>query len=201
MDFSVLKKSLESRGYRVSLHENSEAATSYLKNEINGKTVGFGGSVTLDKMGVYEALAENNDCYWHWRTRDGKTAKDLRDGGNSAEIYLSSVNGIAETGEIINIDGTCNRVAATRYGHRRVILLVGRNKLAATEAEAIARARNVAAPKNAQRLGMKTPCAVKGDRCYDCKSEQRICRALTVLWEKPMGTDMEIVLINEELGY
>ena len=201
MDFSVLEANLLARGYRVSTHKTAADATRYLSEAIHGKTVGFGGSVTLDAMGVYEALATHNDCYWHWRPRDGKTAKDLRDGGNAAEVYLSSVNGIAETGEIINIDGTANRVAAILYGHERVYLVVGKNKIAPDYDKALWRARNIAAPKNAVRLGMKTPCAAKGDRCYDCKSEGRICRTLSVLWEKPMGADMEIVLIDEELGY
>ena len=66
---------------------------------------------------------------------------------------------------------------------------------------ALWRARNIAAPKNAQRLGVQTPCAAKGDRCYDCKSPQRICRALVVYWEKPKSMDMEVVLVRQDLGY
>ena len=77
---------------------------------------------------------------------------------------------------------------------------VGRNKLAPTYDEALWRARNIAAPKNAQRLGKKTPCAVNGDRCYDCKSPERICRSLVVLWGPSMSLDTEIVLVDEDLG-
>ena len=87
------------------------------------------------------------------------------------------------------------------YGHKKVYLVVGRNKLAPTYDEALWRARNIAGPRNAQRLGAKTPCAVKGDRCYDCKSPGRICRALVVLWRCMMNSDMEVVLIDEDLGY
>ena len=76
-----------------------------------------------------------------------------------------------------------------------------KNKLAPTYDEALWRARNIAAPKNAQRLHAKTPCAVRADHCYDCKSPGRICRALTVLWGAMMGSDMEVVLVNEDLGY
>ncbi len=201
MDFTLIEKNLLARGYRVSIHKTAADATRYLNAAIDGKTVGFGGSVTLDVMGVYEALSAHNDCFWHWRPRDGKTAKELRDAGNAAQIYLSSVNGIAETGEIINIDGTANRVAAILYGHERVYLVAGKNKVTPDYEQALWRARNIASPKNAKRLGVNTPCAVKGDRCFDCKSEGRICRTLSVLWEKPMGADMEIVLIDEELGY
>ena len=118
-----------------------------------------------------------------------------------SEHYLLSANGIAETGEIINIDGAGNRVASAIYGHKKVWIIAGKNKLAPTYDEALWRARNIAAPKNAQRLHAKTPCAVKADHCYDCKSPGRICRALTVLWGAMMGSDMEVVLVNEDLGY
>lgn len=201
MNFTVLKQNLEARGYRVSIHKTAADAAHYLDSAIDGKTVGFGGSVTLDVMGVYERLATHNTCYWHWRVGEGEDIKSLRDKGNGAEIYLSSVNGLAETGEIINIDGTANRVAAILYGHERVYLVVGKNKIAPDYEQALWRARNIASPKNAYRLGVKTPCAVKGDRCYDCKSAGRICRTLSVLWEKPNGADIEILLIDEELGY
>ena len=78
---------------------------------------------------------------------------------------------------------------------------MGRNKLAPTYEEALWRARNIAAPKNAQRLGWKTPCAVHGDRCYDCKSPDRLCRCLTVLWGAVDNMEMEVVLIDQDLGY
>lgn len=201
MDFSTLSANLEQRGFAVSCFESAVEATAYLNAAVDGKTVGFGGSVTLEQCGLYESLATHNTCFWHWRVPEGVSPKELRDKGNAAAIYFSSVNGLAESGEIINIDGTCNRVAATVYGHEKVYLVVGKNKIAKTYDEALWRARNVAAPKNAQRLGVNTPCAAKGDRCYDCKSDARICRALTVLWEKPMGLDVELVLINENLGY
>ena len=103
--------------------------------------------------------------------------------------------------ELINIDGNGNRVASSLYGHKKVWFIVGRNKLAPTYEEALWRARNIAAPKNAQRLGRKTPCAVHGDRCYDCKSPERICRGLVVLWEAVANMEMEVVLIDQDLGY
>ena len=128
-------------------------------------------------------------------------AVDFLQQAAGSEHYLLSANGIAETGEIINIDGAGNRVASAIYGHKKVWIVAGKNKLAPTYDEALWRARNIAAPKNAQRLHAKTPCAVKADHCYDCKSPGRICRALTVLWGAMMGSDMEVVLVNEDLGY
>ena len=80
-------------------------------------------------------------------------------------------------------------------------LIIGRNKLASTYEEAIWRARNIAAPKNAQRLQVKTPCAVRGDRCYDCKSPERLCRGLVTLWAPMAGMQTEVLLVEEELGF
>ena len=92
-------------------------------------------------------------------------------------------------------------MASIFYGHKKVYLVVGENKIAKDYESALYRARNIAAPLNAKRLGVKTPCAVKGDRCYDCKSPERICRGLSVLWGKPMTGEFEVLLIHENLGY
>ena len=185
----------------MSCFDTAQEAADYLNVQIDGKRVGFGGSVTLEQMGLYERLASHNRVSWHWRIPAGKTDKDMRVEANAAEIYVSSVNGLAQTGEIINIDGTGNRVAAMLYGHEKVYLVVGENKLAPDYDSALYRARNIASPLNAKRLGVKTPCAQEGKRCYDCKSPERICRGLSVLWEKPLWGEMEVVLIHEALGY
>ena len=108
---------------------------------------------------------------------------------------------ISETGEIVNIDGNGNRVSSTLYGHQKVYFLVGVNKVAPDFEAALWRARNVAAPKRAQSMGCRTPCAAKADRCYDCKSPERICRGLVVLWKPMMGMEAEVVLVDEDLGY
>ena len=146
-------------------------------------------------MGLAQRLEGHNQVAWAWT---GGTHADAA----AAQVYLTSVNGLAETGEIINIDGTGNRVASTIFGHEEVYFIVGRNKLAPDYDGALWRARNIASPKNAQRLARKTPCAVKGDKCYDCSSPERICRALTVLWEAPNGIGRsEVVLIDQDLGF
>ncbi|WP_303104078.1 lactate utilization protein [uncultured Mitsuokella sp.] len=200
MEFSTLAKNLEKRGYRVTVYRTKEEAAAYLDATIRGKTVGMGGSVTLNTLGLYEKLQLHNKVYWHWRQKMTPEAAKLA--SYQADVYLSSLNGVAETGELVNIDGNCNRVAATLAAHERVCFVVGRNKVAPTLEAAIHRARNIAAPKNAQRLGCKTPCAVKADHCYDCKSPERICRMLNVLWDKPLSkTVYEVVLIDEDLGY
>lgn len=201
ISFREIQTNLKNLGYKVTCFQTAGEAADYLDGEIDNKTVGFGGSMTLEQMGLFDRLLGHNKVSWHWRIPDGKTALDMQMESRRAEIYISSVNGIASTGEIINIDGRCNRVAETLYGHEKVILVIGENKIAADYDKALYRAPNVAAPLNARRLGVKTPCAQKGDRCYNCSSSDRICRGLTVLWEPPMGSDIEIVLIHEQLGY
>jgi len=194
-DLKKLSGTLEELGYTVRCFDTAAQAADYLDRQIDGRTVSFGGSVTLQEMGLYPRLSAHNQVVWHW---EGGSLADAM----TTDVYISSVNGLAETGEIINIDGTCNRVASTLFGHQTVYLVVGRNKIAPDYESALWRARNIAAPKNAQRLKRKTPCAVKGDRCYNCKSPERICKALTVLWGKPGGVEhMELILVDQELGY
>ena len=194
-DLKKLSGTLEELGYTVRCFDTAAQAADYLDRQIDGRTVSFGGSVTLQEMGLYPRLSAHNQVVWHWE--GGSLAEAM-----TTDVYISSVNGLAETGEIINIDGTCNRVASTLFGHQTVYLVVGRNKIAPDYESALWRARNIAAPKNAQRLKRKTPCAAKGDRCYNCKSPERICKALTVLWGKPSAVArMEIILVDQDLGY
>ncbi len=193
-DLAKLQKNLEERGFTVTRFDTTAQTADYLDAALDGKSVGIGGSVTIQEMGLAERLREHAQVLWHWA---GSTTQDAA----GAQVYLTSVNGAAETGELINIDGTGNRVASGLFGHEKVYFVVGRNKVAPDYGAALWRARNIAAPKNAQRLGRNTPCAAKGDRCYDCKSPERICRALVVYWEKPGSMDMEVVLVDEDLGY
>ena len=196
MAFDAVKKNLEARGFSVKIFSTGAEAAAYLDGAIDGTSVGFGGSLTAKELGLYDKLAAHNEVHWHWEGGPGE-----RVAAAHAKVYITSANGLAETGEIINIDGNCNRVSSTMYGHSTVYLVVGRNKIAPDYDAALWRARNIAAPKNAQRLNRKTPCAVKADRCYDCKSPERICSALVVYWRKPSSMDFEVVLVDEDLGF
>ena len=198
MDLEKTRENLEQRGFIAKTFATAADAAAYLDGAIDGATVGFGGSITLQEMGLYEKLSAHNEVIWHWKGDEDAHARAAQ-----AQVYIASANGLAETGEIVNIDGAGNRVAGTLHGHERVYFVIGRNKLAPTFEEALWRARNIAAPKNAQRLGKKTPCAIKGDRCYDCKSPDRICRGLVVLWKPMMGMEQstEVLLVDEDLGY
>ena len=196
-DFTTVKKNLEFKRFHVSAFATAEEAADYLDRSIDGVSVGIGGSVTAEQMGLYEKLSGHNRVFWHWRP---ESAADPRREAMTADMYITSVNGMAETGELINIDGNGNRVASSLYGHKKVWFIVGRNKLAPTYEAAVYRARNVAAPQRARQLGKKTPCAVKADRCYDCRSPERVCRALVTLWGPMLGMETEVLLVDEDLG-
>lgn len=200
MAFEELKKRLEQNGFAVSVFTTGAEAADYLDRQIDGKTVGIGGSMTLTQMGVPERLASHNTLRSHWHT-GGDGAEAIRQ-AMTTEVYLLSANAIAEnTGEILNIDGNGNRVSSSLFGHKKVYFVAGKNKISPDYESALSRLRNVVAPKNAQRLNRKTPCAVHADKCYDCNSPERICNALVVFYKKIRSMDMEVVLIDEELGY
>ena len=201
IDFTDLKNNLENKGYLVSVFETKEKAAEYLNFQIDDQVVGFGGSVTLHELELFQKLSIHNTVYWHDKKPENMSVAETRLAAAQAEIYISSVNGISEQGEIVNIDNTGNRVAALSYGPSKVYLVLGENKVTKDYDSALSRARNIAAPLNAKRLNRNTPCAINADRCYDCKSEERICRNLSVLWTKPTGIEYEIILIHENLGY
>ncbi len=196
-----LMENLQKQGYVVSYYETAAEAAAVLKNSIKGKTIGFGGSCTLRDMGLYELLSEENEVFWHWKQQP---VNEARTKANAAEIYMTSLNGVAETGELINIDGDGNRLAATTFGpNKKVYLIIGVNKIAPDFHSAVARARNIAAPLNARRLNKQTPCALGQEiKCHDCQSPDRICKGMTVFTRKLGGIgEMEVMIINEELGY
>ncbi len=203
MDLQRIAENVKKRGYAVRVVETAAEGTEYLYGQIQGVSVGFGGSMTLGEMGLYPRLKERNTVYWHGDKeqfeRYGNVA--LRKLASESEVYICSVNGMTEGGTMINIDYTGNRIAATCFGPKKVYLVIGKNKIAPDFESAMWRARNVASPKNAQRLGRKTPCALKGDKCYDCNSPERICNGFLVFERAMRGTQTEVILVNEDLGY
>ena len=196
MNLEKTMESLKTRGFKASYFERGADAAAYIAGQISGKTVGVGGSKTIEALGLYDALSENNTVYWHWKVPGRETLKSAA----LTDVYLCSANAISEDGEIINIDGTGNRIAATVFGHEKVFIVAGVNKIAPDFDAALKRARNVAAVKNCARFGKKTPCQTDG-ACHDCRSPERICRALTVLWAPMNNMETEVVLIGEELGF
>lgn len=195
-DFTKVQQALERRGYTVRTFAAAAEAAAYLDGAIDGKTVGFGGSATLDALGVYDKLAAHNTVIWHWK----QEADAARKAAMQTQVYLSSANGLAESGEIVNIDGTGNRVTMAAYGPEKVYYICGVNKLCPDITSAIDRARNVAAPQNAKRLGLDTPC-VKDGVCHNCQSSQRICNVMDITLRRPGAVEVELWIIQEELGY
>lgn len=199
MNIQKAMENLEKRGFVVHFFQDRAAAADYLDGQLKGKRIGIGGSSTVKQLGVYERLCANNEVFWNYIPTDDMPG--LLKNAMNAEVYISSMNAAAETGEMVNIDGRGNRVAATLFGPKLVYIVMGVNKFEETLDKALWRARNVASPKNAQRLGKKTPCAVKGDRCYDCNSPDRICNGLVIHMGKMTGAErMEVLIVNEELG-
>lgn len=192
---------LKHNGYKVTLFKTSEDAAEYLDSSINDKSVGFGDSDTLLHLNLFERLSSHNRVVDPGHCMQGKTFYETAVECLTTNIFLTSVNAMSETGELVNIDGTGNRIAGSLFGHKKVYFVVGTNKLTSTLEEAIWRARNIAAPRNAMRLGLRTPCAIKGDHCYNCSSPDRICNGIITYYKKMNNMDMEIVIINEELGF
>ncbi len=196
MNLEKLTTNLTKFGYDVKVFETKEEARDYIVSSNKDTTIGIGGCMTAKDMGLYEELIKNNEVYWHWMSKEADVLKKE----SEAKVYICSVNGVSENGELINIDGTCNRISSSVFGHEKVILVFGTNKIRDNYEEALDRAKNIAAVKNAIRLNKKTPC-VKAGRCMDCNAPERICSGLTVLLRKPEHAFYEVVIVKEELGY
>lgn len=197
-DLEKTGKNLEGRGFRVHRFASGTEAAEFLVQTLHGTSIGIGGSVTIDTLGVYDRLCGSNEVFWHWKNH----APETRERAGKAETYLCSANGVSENGEIVNIDGFGNRVAGTIYGPERVFLVVGRNKIAPDLTGAIDRARNIAAPLNARRLNRHTPCAVGEPRCHDCRSPEKVCGVMTVFFMPPTSIkEFHVIFVDEDLGY
>ena len=148
-------------------------------------------------MGLYEALSEKNEVIWHWKKAGRETLMEAR----SAEVYITSANGVSKTGELVNIDGPGNRVSQTLFGPgKKYILSLETNKVCPDLTSAMERAKQIAAPKNAARLQVQTPCAKTGV-CVDCNSPARICHSIVILERPSNGMEVEVVFVDEEMGY
>ena len=196
-------KALVNKGYKARYFATGKEAADYVCSQVKGCTVGFGGSATIEELDLVDRLAENNTCFcpeMKYRPKEltfNEAALDtLR-----TDVFLLSVNGAAEDGTLVNrvIEGVSVKKAL--FGHKKVFFIFSENKVMPTLDEAVERARNVASPKNAAFLECRTPCAAKGDKCYDCSSPDRICNAMVIYMHAMEGTEMEVVLTGETLGY
>lgn len=195
-------KALESRNHEAYYAENAEAALAKALELIpEGSSVGWGGSMTSKAIGLNDAIINGN-----YNALDRDAAKNMEERGqimrshNSADFFLTSCNAMSEDGHIVNIDGTGNRVACLSYGPANIIMIVGMNKIVKTLDDAMSRAKNTAAPINAQRFDIKTPCKQTG-YCADCKSPNRICCSTLITSYSMTPGRFKIILVNEDLGF
>lgn len=187
-------------GYFV---QNEEEAIEKIKELIKeGDTVSVGGSMTLFEVGVIDFL-RNGKYNFLDRYKEGLSNEDIKElyrKSFSADVYFTSSNAITEEGELYNVDGRGNRVAAMIYGPDKVIVVVGVNKIVKNIDEAIERNRQWAAPANAKRLNRKTPCAEIG-YCMNCSSPDRICNEYVVIKRQMQKDRIHVIIVNKNLGY
>ena len=192
-------KGLQSRNmsgyYAASREEALQIALSLIPE---GSTATMGGGVSVEEIGLVKALKEGNYNYIDRNEAEDKRAAMLQ--AYDADVFLASDNAISQDGVLVNIDGNANRVSALAYGPKKVVLIVGMNKVCSDVDGAMKRARNVAATTNAQRFGLSTPCSKTG-ACMDCKSPDTICcQFLITRFSRHMGR-IHVILVNDVLGF
>lgn len=168
----------------------------------DGNTVTWGGSMTIRDLRIPEMLRSRGTLEVLDRDLLDKPeeVRELYLRSFSADVYLTSANAISEDGVIVNIDGNGNRVAAITWGPRKVVFVIGMNKVAQTVETALTRARSVASPINAQRLNINTPC-LKDGACHNCNSPESICSYVHFLRNSRNKGRHVVVLVGEDLGY
>lgn len=197
-----LIKNFAKRNIDAYFVENSKAAGEKVLEFIQDKaTVSWGGSKTLQQIGIFDQLKAAN-----YRLLDRDTAKNSAEKEEiyhqalNADYYLMSSNAITQTGKLVNVDGNGNRLAALIYGPKNVIIVAGMNKVTADEESAVKRVRNQAAPANAIRLDQKTPC-VKTGCCHSCQVDDTICCQTVITRRSRAEGRIKVILVGEKLGF
>lgn len=191
-------KGLESRnmsGYYAS--DKEEAVKKALEVIGKGSTVAMGGCQSAHEIGLIQALEEGD---YNYIDRSNMTPRESLMAAYDADVFLSSANAMTNDGIMVNIDGNSNRVSCIAQGPKKVVFIVGMNKICSDLDEAMKRARNVAAPANAQRFDVKTPCKVTG-KCADCKSPDTICCQFLITRYSRHEGRIHVILVNDTLGY
>jgi hypothetical protein len=197
-------KNLEKRRMAGSYSADADQALNEVVEMIPpGATVFRCGSMTAVGMGLWEAIAalpEVNLIDPYRPELSPGEGLELRRQGLAADVMIASTNAITLDGKLVNLDGMGNRVAAMAFGPKKVILVVGMNKVAPDLESAVARVKHYAAPVNAIRFGVKTPCVETG-LCSDCKSPQRICNMWSTIEGHMIKDRIHVMLVGENLGY
>jgi hypothetical protein len=202
MNKEDLQASMRRRNFEVTWVETRQDALALLLKAISpGSRVAWGGSVTLNEVGIKEALILRDDIVV--LNRDAATSAEekhrIQIETFGSDFYLLGTNAMTADGKLVNIDGMGNRLAALIYGPRVVYVVAGINKICATEQEALARVRQMAAPANVRRLGRDTPCAVSG-HCHDCLSDDCVCSHIVITRRSWVPGRIRIILVDEVLG-
>jgi hypothetical protein len=196
MDVEKTIRNLKLRRFEVSHFATGSEAADYLCSQIQDTEVGIGGCKTADQIGLYEKLCEKNTVHWHWKQQGW----DVLEKANASPVYIAGANAISEDGQIVEIDGRGNRLAGLVFGKKRVYIVASTSKICPDFEAAVYRAHNTAAIENIKRFPVKPPCQIDG-KCHDCRSPQRVCNAMLVLWGPMMDMEkIEVVLIDEPLG-
>jgi L-lactate utilization protein LutB len=194
-----LIKGLAARNMQGYYAEDKESALKIALGLIpEGATVTMGGGMSVHAIGLVAALKAGN---YHYIDRaECANPREAMLAAYDADVFLSSTNAITEDGILVNIDGNANRVSALAYGPQKVVMIVGVNKVCADLDSAIKRARSVAAPTNAQRFGLSTPCSKTGT-CANCLSADTICCQMLVTRYSRHAGRIHVILVNDTLGY
>jgi len=192
-------KSRNMTGYYA--HSKEEALEIALSLIPEGSTVARGGSMSINEIGLVDALENGNYQFTNReKIKDPVEKRQAELNTYDSDIFLCSTNAITEDGVLVNIDGNANRVSALVYGPRKVILVVGMNKISVDVDAAMKRARNEAAPINAQRFGLSTPCSKTG-ACMNCKSPDTICCQFLITRYSKHNDRIHVILVNDSLGF
>ncbi len=178
--------------------DREEALKTALSLIPEGSSVTMGGAMSAHEIGLVDALKNGNYDFIDRDAYEDKRAAMLA--AYDADVFLASANAMTEDGVLVNIDGNSNRVSAIAQGPRKVVFIVGMNKVCSDLDGAMKRARNVAAPINAQRFGLSTPCAKTG-ACFDCKSPDTICCQFLITRFSRHAGRIHVVLVNDSLGF
>ena len=195
-------KALESRNMEAYYVKTKEAALAKALELIpEGSSISWGGTMSAQEIGLTDALHKGNyDVYDREQVETREEKEKIAHQALNCDFFIGSTNALSEDGVLVNVDGNANRVAAFAYGPKNVLLIVGMNKVVKTEADAMSRARNEAAPINAQRFGVNTPW-VKNGSCFNCKSPQCICCQILITRFSKVPKRTKIILVDENLGF
>lgn len=202
MDINLLIENLNKRGFVASFFEDIDNANSYITSLIpKNSEVGFGGSVTVNEMGIPLLLKNNGyNVFYRGFPMSPEEKEAIFSKIHLADWFICSTNALCLSGDLVNIDGRANRVAEMIYGPKNVIILAGINKIVSNVEEGIARVRNVAAPKNCVKLNRNTPCAKDG-KCSFCDFPETICRTTVIQHHPTFGKNVYIIIVNKNLGF